>query len=182
MYLDIVIGISIGTLVSLTTGTVQPELVLFGIMATLLPDLDFIIWLARNQWQINQFAHEHRDIFHHPLIVGLGGGLLIGYWYPVYGVIWFLGMMAHFIHDTFEGGWGIQWLYPFFAGYFTCVSYCPKHFIRNRAEQRALAIAHGTPHWTDWNHGTIWSRFKFSLELVVLGFVLAISIYWFLIR
>lgn len=182
MYIDIAVGLIIGWLVSLGAGEPQVPLIFFGILATLAPDLDFIIWLARNKWQINQFAHEHRDIFHLPLPIGIGGACLIALIDPLYGLVWFLGTTAHFVHDTLAGGWGIQWLYPLYLGYFTLVPYSPKRYIRDRAEQRELAITHGTAHWTDWKEGTPRNIFRFLVSVGVLVSVVIVFCYWLLAR
>lgn len=149
MYIDIAVGLVIGFFVALGSGGDMVVLMLFAVFATLAPDIDFIVWLIRNRFRSNQFAHEHRDLFHLPLIVGVGGALLIGSFYPAYGLVWGMGTLAHFIHDTLDGGWGIQWLHPFSRGYFTLASYSPKRYFRNREEQRVVAAQHGNPYWLE---------------------------------
>lgn len=147
MYLDCAVGLIIGSLVSLVTGALQPQLLIFGVFATLAPDIDFIVWLIRHDWKVDQFAHEHRDLFHSPLLFGLAPAIIIGLWQPLFGVTWFLGTISHFIHDTFDGGWGIRWLHPFSHGYFTFASYSPQRYFKDRIEQRAVASVHGNPRW-----------------------------------
>lgn len=151
-------------------------LVAFGVFATLVPDIDFIIWLMRNRWRVDQFAHEHRDLFHKPLVVGLGGGLLIAFFNPLYGLVWFFGTMAHFVHDTFDGGWGIRWLYPFYFGYFTLASYSPQRHFRNKTEQRAIAAVHGNPQWLEEEY--LKPNKKRLFEVVLLVGVFLIIIFW----
>ncbi len=180
MYIDIAVGHVIGFAGSFVTGEESLSLIAFGVFATLVPDLDFLVWLARNKWQIGRFSHEHRDIFHLPLPVGIGGGALIAFLDPILGLVWCLGTLAHFVHDTLDGGWGIQWFFPVYRGYFTLVPYSPKRYIRDREEQRELAIIHGTPHWTDWNHGASWNV-KFLTQLGVLGIVLIVFVILFLV-
>ncbi len=177
MYIDIAVGLVIGWLVSVMSGEPQVPLLFFGILATLAPDLDFIVWLARNKWRVNQYAHEHRDLLHLPLVFGVGGGLLISIWYPVFGLVWFLGIMAHFIHDTLDGGWGIQWLHPFYRGYFTLAAYSPKRHFRNKVEQRAIAAVHGNPHWLEDQY--LHLNPKLILEYALLGIVLLGIFAWF---
>jgi hypothetical protein len=50
---------------------------------------------------------------HYPLlfipIVGLAGALIN----PYIGLIFALGALAHFIHDSIGIGWGVKWLFPF---------------------------------------------------------------------
>lgn len=177
MYIDIAVGLMIGWIVSLFVGEQHLSLMLFGMFATLAPDLDFIVWLVRNKWRVNQYAHEHRDLLHLPLIFGLGGGLFIALFSPLVGVVWFFGTLAHFIHDTFDGGFGIKWLYPFYQGYFTLASYSPKRHIRNLAEQREIAQAHGNPHWLEDQYFRINS--KLLLEWVLLGGMVGVIIFWY---
>ncbi len=179
MYIDIAVGLLIGWVVAVLTGEQTLGLMLFGLVATLSPDLDFLIWLARNKWQINQYAHEHRDLFHLPLIVGLGGALLIALFSPVYAAVWFLGMMAHFIHDTLDGGFGIKWLHPFYHGYFTLASYSPKRHFRTKEEQHAAAAIHGNPNWLEEQYFRINPKLLFEyglLGIVLLGLLLW---YWY---
>lgn len=179
MYIDIAVGLLIGWGVSLLTGESHFHLMLFGVLATLAPDFDFLIWLGRNKWRVNQYAHEHRDLLHLPLIFGVGGGILIALWNPVYGLVWFLGTMAHFVHDTLDGGWGIQWLHPFYRGYFTLASYSPQHHFRNKDEQRAIASVHGNPHWLEDQY--LKPNLKLFAELATLGLVLLVLVWWLLV-
>lgn len=179
MYIDIAIGLLIGWLVATGAGEQHLFLMLFGVFATLSPDLDFIVWLIRNNWKVDQYAHEHRDLLHLPLIFGVGGGLLISLLNPLYGAVWFFGTIAHFMHDTIDGGWGIQWLHPFYRGYFTLASYSPKHHFRNKAEQRATAAVHGNPRWLEEQY--LRPNFKLAFELSVLATVF-FAIVYFLMR
>lgn len=176
MYLDIAVGLVIGWSVSLISGEPALPFLLFGIGATLAPDLDFIIWLIRNKWKVDQFAHEHRDLFHKPVLLGLGGGLLIAFFNPLYGLVWFLGTMAHFVHDTFDGGWGIQWLHPFYYGYFTLASYSPQCHFRNKVEQRAVAAVHGNPRWLEEEY--LKPNKKRLLEIIFLVGTFLVIIFW----
>ncbi len=180
MYIDIAVGLMIGWIVSLFVGEQHLSLMLFGMFATLAPDLDFIVWLVRNKWRVNQYAHEHRDLLHLPLIFGLGGGLFIASFSPLAGVVWFCGTLAHFIHDTFDGGFGIKWLHPFYQGYFTLASYSPKRYFRNRDEQRAAAAVHGNPHWLEDQYLQLNS--KLVGELMILAIVSVLIAYWLLTR
>ncbi len=177
MYIDIAVGLIIGWLVSLGSGEHHLWFMLFGVFATLAPDIDFIVWLVRNHWRVNQFAHEHRDLFHKPLLLGVGGGFLVGAVDPFFGLVWFLGTMAHFIHDTLDGGWGIQWLYPFYQGYFTLASYSPKRHFRNKAEQQAVAAVHGNPHWLEEQYLHMNSKLLF--EWILLGVVIGMVLLWY---
>jgi hypothetical protein len=118
----------------------------FGIFCSLSPDVDFIIYLSRNRFKVDQFAHEHRDLFHKPIFFIIIG-IALYFFSSEIGLIWMIGSLYHFLHDTFEGGWGIMWLYPFSKKYYTLVSYSPKKIISTKEEQRSLALKYGNPHW-----------------------------------
>lgn len=150
MYLDIVAGLIVGLFAAFISGEQGIWLVLFGVFASLAPDIDFIIYLIRNKWKVDQYAHEHRDILHKPLLFSLTIGILILiYGDALYAGVWVAGTLWHFVHDTFDGGWGIAWMHPFYQGYFTMVSYSPKKHIHTKEEQRAFATQYGNPHWME---------------------------------
>lgn len=178
MYIDIAVGLIIGFGVSMVTGEGYFPLMLFGVFVTLAPDIDFIVWLIRHKWKVDQFAHEHRDLLHRPILFGLGGGVLIGLVHPVYGVVWCIGVTAHFIHDTFDGGWGIQWFHPFSSRYYTLASYSPKRSFRDKAEQRAVAAVHGNPHWLEEGYFK-WNT-KLMAEYAVLALAILVILFWLL--
>jgi len=180
MYIDVALGLLVGFIVSVTAGEQYLMLMLFGVFATLAPDIDFLVWLIKNKWKVNQYAHEHRDLLHRPLIFGLGGGLLIALIDPLYGVVWFLGTTVHFMHDTIDGGWGIQWLHPFYYGYFTLASYSPKRHIRSKDEQRDMARVHGNPRWLEEQY--LKPNPKLMIEFLVLGSVLVLLFYFFFVQ
>lgn len=145
MYLDIIIGLLVGLSVSELAGGQDPWLIPFAVFAALAPDADFIAYLIRNRGRVDRYAHEHRDLFHRPLLFSVGGGILVALFDPAYGTAWFLGTLWHFIHDTYDGGWGIRWADPFSPGYFTLASYSPKRYFRDRTEQRETALGYGNP-------------------------------------
>jgi hypothetical protein len=149
MYLDIAIGLIVGLVIAFLFGEHSLPLVLFGVVAALAPDIDFILYLIKRRFKVDQFAHEHRDLFHMPLIFSGGGALLLSCFSPVYGLVWGLGSLWHFVHDTFDGGWGIRWFHPFYTGYFTLASYSPRRHFPTKAIQRAVATAHGNPLWLE---------------------------------
>lgn len=107
MFLDIAIGIFVAFGISDLFGAPLSFLfVLYCVAIALLPDSDAILYLARRRF--DHRAHEHRSIFHHPLIyVGGGIALLLLFNAPslwIWGFI--VSSMLHFIHDSFGIGWG----------------------------------------------------------------------------
>jgi hypothetical protein len=148
MLLDIIFGLIIAILSNFTFGTPESKAaaLLFGVFCALAPDIDFIIYIFRNKFKIDQFAHEHRDLLHKPLFF-IAIGIPLFLISPEMGMIWIIGTLYHFIHDTIDGGWGIMWLYPFSRNYYTLTSYSPKKIIPTKEEQHSLAMRYGDPYW-----------------------------------
>jgi hypothetical protein len=81
-----------------------------GILFALLPDLDFLFSLKKG---FREKAHEHRNLFHYPLlIVPIGTAIMAFFDHPL-ALLFAITTLAHFIHDSIGVGWGVQWLYPF---------------------------------------------------------------------
>ena len=146
MLLDIIIGLLIGWGAGVFSGDPGLPLMLFGAFAAIVPDIDFLIWLARHNWKTDQYVHEHRDILHHPILFSGIGAVLIASVAPVFGLVWLGATLWHFVHDTYDGGWGIRWGSPFSRSYFTLASHSPVRYICDREAQRALA-ASGNADW-----------------------------------
>lgn len=180
MFLDIALGLIAGWIIFVSTGSQDAGLLVFGVLSALAPDIDFILYLAKHRWKTDQFIHEHRDLLHKPLFVSVGGGALIALVNPWYGMVWLLGTLAHFIHDTFDGGWGILWLYPFSRGYFTLAAYSPKRYFQNREEQHEIASTHGNPSWL--KDGYLKLNPKLIVEYLILGGVISGLIYWLFLQ
>jgi hypothetical protein len=133
---DILGGIGIYfVLLKFSNTTFQYWHLFLAIIFPLLPDIDFIIWLKRNNWKINKWAHEHRDLLHFPLLyipigyilAGIIGGKFIAN-------LFFYCSMYHFAHDSFGIGWGIKWLFPFsFRNY--------KLFEKKGSEKRKFLVS-----------------------------------------
>jgi len=138
---DLIIGFIVAAVVGLVLNVENKiSVVVFGMIASISPDVDFLVYWIRKK-KIDQFAHEHRDLLHYPLWFPTIGGLLFWYIFGwVFGIVWFLVTMGHFIHDTGEGGYGIRWLYPFNKKYFLLKSI-------TKEEQRKLAEEYGNPDW-----------------------------------
>ncbi|HCU70437.1 MAG TPA: hypothetical protein DIC35_01630 [Candidatus Moranbacteria bacterium] len=148
MLLDIIFGLIIATLSNFAIGTSESKTaaLIFGVFCALAPDIDFIIYILRKKLKIDQFTHEHRDLFHKPIFFIILGMLLLML-SPELGTIWLIGTIYHLIHDTFDGGWGIMWLYPFSGKYFTLASYSPQKVFQNKKEQHQIAAKYGDPCW-----------------------------------
>ncbi len=179
MYIDIGFGLLIGLGIVFFSGEQDFLLILFGALAALAPDVDFILYLIKRRFKIDQYAHEHRDLLHMPLLFSIGGGVLIFTLISqLYAIVWVLGTMWHFVHDTLDGGWGIRWLHPFYSGYFTLATYSPKNHIPTKTEQREIATKHGNPNWLEQDYFRL--NKKLVTEVTVLLAAIGATIYWWL--
>jgi hypothetical protein len=90
------------------------QLFLFGLIFSVIPDLDGIKEFIRfkNIGGSKGRAKDHRDGLHFPLMWLLASFLFV-YLNPVLGTLFFLCVFAHFLNDSWGGGWGVQWLWPF---------------------------------------------------------------------
>jgi|GEM_PF-6200054 len=83
-----------------------PLFIILGIAAALLPDIDIITAPLLGKWYHR--THTHFPLTYIPLVV-LAFVLL-----PIpFAVLFALGILAHFIHDTLGLGDGIRWFWPF---------------------------------------------------------------------
>jgi hypothetical protein len=110
MPFDIGLGLMLGVLINTVSGIDYKISLLIGVVACLLPDLDYVYKATITK----KLPHgDHRDGLHYPLIfipaVGLIGYLIN----PYIGLGLALGALVHFIHDSIGVGWGVKWLYPF---------------------------------------------------------------------
>jgi len=108
--MDIGLGLILGVLLRHLTTMNYGVCLAIGVVATLLPDLDYI-WKAL---VTKRLPHsEHRDGLHYPLLfiptVGLLGSIIS----PAMGLIFAFGGVLHFLHDSVGIGFGVKWLYPF---------------------------------------------------------------------
>jgi membrane-bound metal-dependent hydrolase YbcI (DUF457 family) len=125
-----------------------------SILFSLMPDIDFAIYFFKRK-RLDEFAHEHRDITHNPIIYIVVGFIVASFWSVA--VAWLFAALSfwHFLHDSIPegGGWGIRWLYPFSNKYYKffagkdgksarqfVVSWTP-------SEQKQAAQKFGDPEW-----------------------------------
>jgi hypothetical protein len=110
MPLDIGVGLVLGVFLSMLTSLNYSLCLALGILAALLPDLDYIWSVLRTK----RLPHtEHRDGLHYPLIFVPAAGLVGCLFDPWVGLVFALGSLCHFIHDSIGIGFGVKWLYPF---------------------------------------------------------------------
>ncbi len=110
MPLDIGVGLILGALFGVHTSLGYAPSLGLGIAATLLPDLDYIwAWLRKRRLPDS----SHRDLLHYPLLFTPAVGVLGLIFSPELGLLFALGALAHFLHDSVGIGFGLKWLYPF---------------------------------------------------------------------
>lgn len=113
MFLDVAIGI-FGAIIFANLQKVELSLflILFGIISTLLVDLNLFVFTKK--YKLDKFHHNHRELLHYPLIfIPVGFALVfIIFNFPL-AILFTILSFLHFIHDSIGIGWGIQWLYPF---------------------------------------------------------------------
>jgi len=162
-------------------------LVAAGIIFAFLPDVDYLIHLARGGTSRN--AHRHREMLHYPLLFIPAGVILFSFygmeWVFLFGVAAFL----HFLHDSIGIGWGVQWLYPFSKDHYTFFyRYQPRHkerlprrfallLVWKHEEVDILAAKYGDPDWIR-NIYLRWHPYaitEFAIFLIALG---ALYYFW----
>lgn len=160
MPLDIGVGIlaalGVGALFHVHTDFL---LIVAGVIFALLPDFDFLVSLvARGTRAFGKYGHEHRDLFHYPILYLLFGAVIIVFVAdPVWAVLFVIASFLHFLHDSVGIGWGIQWLFPFSSRHFFIApiyaapnkKLLPAHFLYvwKHEEIDKLACEYGDEHW-----------------------------------
>ncbi len=152
MPLDIGLGIFALLLVSRAVGLpVDGWTVALAAGFALLPDLDFIVRAIRRG--IDAFSHEHRDLFHNPLVLIPAGFLAVRIFNADLACLYALCVFLHFLHDSIGMGWGVRWWYPFSGRYYKFFSDArgkpAARFLMSWSpeEQRKAAIVFGDPEW-----------------------------------
>ncbi len=178
MLLDIGVGILLG--LWLGPGD-QTSSVLLGILFTLLPDIDVLIYFLIKRFGSKTFK-DHREILHYPLPYLAIGGILVLIISPAWLPLFIAASMVQFIHDSVGIGWGIPWLYPFSRKYFKFFyQYDLKRagqsqktvWAWSKQEQHELLDKYGDPEWHKHTFHFIkyapwWHLFEASVFLVAL--------------
>lgn len=110
MPLDIGVGLLLGVASRQFIELPYIACLLLGIAAALLPDLDYVWRMIKPNGKLDS---THRDILHYPLLLSPSAAL-IGYIIsPGVALLFLVGTLLHFIHDSIGVGFGVKWLYPF---------------------------------------------------------------------
>lgn len=118
MLLDIGFGIIIPITLSKIFGfEITNSYIVFGIIFSLLPDIDFIFYKIFSKKSGDQ-DHTHRSVLHYPIVYILIGSLTTYIFYPTLLSLFIICSLFHFIHDSIGIGWGVQWFAPFNKNYY----------------------------------------------------------------
>lgn len=120
MLLDIGIGIlSTIFITNIFNVEISYYLIIFGVVCSLLPDIDILFHLKSGKRFIDQNSYKHRIFLHYPIPYIIIGSLIIFPFSNLYASIFVIISILHFIHDSIGIGWGVQWLYPFTKKYYS---------------------------------------------------------------
>lgn len=176
MPLDVGMGILLAIFVS-RTGLLplSAAAVAAGILFSLLPDLDFLLHLARQG--TGRFSHEHRDLLHNPLVFISAGTIFLAFMNGGLALLFALSAIAHFLHDSVGMGWGVRWAYPFSKKYYKFFSdpngHASRRFLVSWTPdaQRAAAAEFGDPHWLS-DYLKLSREFLIELGVLVAALIL----------
>ncbi|MGC9599479.1 MAG: metal-dependent hydrolase [Minisyncoccia bacterium] len=116
MPLDIGVGIFASVFLGRFFGIAfTPIFLAGGILFSLLPDFDFLFTLKKGT---TARAHEHRDLFHYPLLFIPIGTIIISFFDYRWAALFAITTFLHFLHDSIGLGWGVRWFYPLSQNYY----------------------------------------------------------------
>ncbi len=174
MPLDIAFGILSAIFVTQTTHlSLGFSTILFGIIFSLLPDVDFLLYITKRK--PDEMSHEHRNIFHYPLLFIPIGFIILAFININLAFLFALCSLFHFLHDSVGIGWGVRFLYPFSKKYYKFFSdkngKPSRQFLVSwtKEEQKQIASQFGNPNWLS-------DYLKFSREFIVELLLFVISI------
>jgi len=175
MPLDIAFGIMGAAIAAPLIGIpLTGGLIVLCILFALSPDADYLIYLARTRAS-NEFAHEHRDLLHNPIIfIGICGAMLSAISVKIAALFAALALL-HFLHDSVGVGWGVRWAYPFSKKYFKFFHNGKSITSWTPAEQKEMARSHGDPQWL----AHYFKSREFYLELAVFCVAVVIALLFF---
>lgn len=182
MPLDIGVGLMLGVLLHANTAYSYAACLTVGVLASLLPDVDYIWRLLFGDRSPDT---SHRDMLHYPLLFTPVVGIIGLLFSNEVGLTLVAGSLAHFIHDSFGVGFGVKWLYPFnkksymflFQASTPANKDMPKQLVYVwDDDQRAHMIKkYGYKHWIRYVYFRPHPFGIFEYAVLVLGIILAIS-------
>ena len=185
MLLDIAIGIFGASLIAKFMNVDPGALIGRGVLFSLLPDLDFIIYRI---FRIHpDKGYKHRELFHYPLLYLPIGYLLLRLTAgQAIALTFALVSFLHFAHDSIAYGRGVTWLYPFDRrGYAFIYLYSrvvkkglwQPIFIFDRAAIEKFDREHGDE---EWIKHIFWQRHTIAI-VELAGFLASLVYLYFLL-
>lgn len=159
MLLDIAFGILVAILWDVAGfHQLTPWVLAVAVCFALLPDADGIIsaaWrMSRGISLTDEYSHEHREIFHHPVPYMVFGSTVVAIitMSPSTVLMFVTLSLLHFAHDSVGIGWGLRWgspwsqiAYKWFCGQKGSFAWKIAKWTPN--EQRDVAEKRGDPNW-----------------------------------
>lgn len=175
MFFDIGIGLVLTAIIGWATGaTPSVLLITVGMIGSLWPDVDAIIWKLRGK-KMDHLAHQHRDLLHYPLIftplLSMAVGWILG-WQA--GTLFAVATLAHFTHDTIGHAWGIRWFYPLDSRYWCYRSYGSQPtrlYAWTKTTQDILCGLYGNRTWMQQTYGQWNAPLMIEMSVLMAGLV-----------
>jgi hypothetical protein len=183
MLLDIGVGIILGIGASVLSDNYSLAVFVgIGIFSTLSPDIDYIYHLLRGG--STKDDHRHREILHNPLLLLIGGLLIWVFISLELAILFTVGAISHFIHDSIGIGWGVQWLYPLTSNHYSFFYIAHTAKQKPKPPKRLIYIwpddqidklqeKYGDPNWFEntylkWHPFAIFELIVFIISLLAL--------------
>jgi hypothetical protein len=86
---------------------------LVGIAFAMCPDVDALPELFKRGMVAasSKHNHDHRETLHFPILFVIAGVVLMQI-NPVYGTVFLVATMLHFVNDLYGTGWGVSYFWP----------------------------------------------------------------------
>jgi hypothetical protein len=177
MFLDIAIGLLCALVYAMVANVdFSIGLLLFGVCFALLPDFDFIAVLFSKKMR-GRFAHRHRNVLHHPLLLLPAVFFTVQYLLSTsLATLAVFATLLHFIHDSFGEGWGVKWLSPFSNKMFKCFENKQIICSRSPSEVDLLADKHGNDDWIRDGYLRLNKTLVFQFMLLIVLLIFAVIV------
>ncbi|MCU0679441.1 MAG: metal-dependent hydrolase [Planctomycetes bacterium] len=151
MFLDVAFGIFTAIFLSSFHEADLTAVLIAGIIFSLLPDADFVIYKLLGIHQDK--GYKHRELFHYPLLY-LGAGYIVIYFIFGQIIAWcfLISTFLHFLHDSIAYGRGIKWLYPFSNSGYAFI-YLFSRVNKKGLWQKVFIFDQAYTDWFDREHG-----------------------------
>lgn len=133
---------------------ILPIHIVSAITFVLLPDLDMLFEAVGIILKKVKFGDIHRTYTHFPLLY-LPAIVVTFILNPFTGVLFFLCIIWHFLHDSFGTAWGVQWLWPVNNTYYKFFSdekgVISGNFVQKWTPEQNYIVAktYGDTHWME---------------------------------